>query len=326
MTKENIIKETKIVNMPKIDLDKILNKAKAQYGKDKSLAAKLSTGASISRAEKDSDFICWKDSPWEKLTGVKGLPYGRICQISGRSNSGKSTHAMQFMAEAQKQGVIVILWDSENKFSSFRFSKSFHSDPDKLLLTTSKMILEGADQVEKLVHAIKQDYPDAKILIVWDSIGGTLANNEEEDSLLEGKQLAAHAKENGQVVKAFVRLMEKYKNKEKNEESIAVLLINQVYAAIGGVGSVEKGGAAIEYFSSLILQLTRKSDIIKQKDGEKIKTGIITRAKVKKNHLNDQETVIAELELTITAGGIALSTEKKNKESKIDDESDEGDE
>lgn len=304
----------------KLDLNKLVDSVRSAYGKDKGKAAQVSTGNSISRPTEDEAFVCWKNSPWSELTGTPGIPFGRIVQIAGRPDSGKSTHAMQFMKLAQEQNILVILWDSENKFSPKRFDAKFGGDSSNLITITSKMILEGADEIEKVIAAAKDQDKDCKILIVWDSIGGALAKNEGEDSLGESKQMAAAAKENGQVMRAFVRLMEKYKNSETNTENICVLLINQVYANIGPTpGNKEAGGQKVEYFSSIILQLSRKSDLTKIKDGVKRKIGIVTRAKVKKNHLFDGEDSIAELDLVITAGGIDLLSKQKTKKDKSED-------
>lgn len=302
--------------LKKLNLDDIVAMAQGAYGKDKSLAAKISTGKSISRPKADDDFILWRDSPWSTLTGVPGLPFGYICQVAGKPDSGKSTMAAEFMKRAQDQGVIVILWDAENKFSAHRFDHHFKGNSQEILITTSKMILEGADQVEKLVHAIMAQNPDQRILLVWDSVGGTLAKNEGENSLMEGKQLASASKENGAAMKAFVRLMEQYKDRENNKERIAIFLINQLYANIGSVGSTEAGGVKVQYHSSIILQLSRKSDLNKISKGVKIKTGIVSRAKVKKNHLFDGEYSVAELDIVVGAGGISLLSEKKIKEPK----------
>lgn len=298
-----------------VDLSKLIEKARLAYGKDQSLAMQISTGSSISRPSKDTDFVCWANSPWQTLTGIRGIPFGRVVQIAGRPDSGKSTHAMQFMKLAQDQNVLVVLWDSERKFSAYRFDNYFGGDSNNMLIVNSNMILQGGDQVEKLVHAAMEDNPNRKILIVWDSVGGTLAQNEEENSLNNSKQMAASSKENGAVLRAFVRLMEKYKKRQSNEEMIAVLLINQSYANIGAPGQKESGGQKVEYFSSIILQLTRKEDLTKMQKGVKIKTGIVTRAKVKKNHLFDGEFSVAELDLTITAGGIGLLSDRKIKKS-----------
>jgi RecA/RadA recombinase len=299
----------------KLNLDTVVSKVRTGFGKDKSAAAKISTGASISRPEKDSDFILWDQpgSPWQLLTGTRGLIFGRITQIAGKSNSGKSSHAMQLMKLAQDQGVAVVLIDSENKFSKFRFENHFGGDASQLLITSSKMILEAGNHLEQMIHAIYEQNKKQKVLIVWDSLGGSLARNEGADTLDSSKQMAAASKENGSVMRAIVRLMEEYKDKENNDEMIACLLINQSYANIGAPGQVQSGGQKVEYYSSLIIQLTRRGDITKVKDGMKIKTGIETRAKVSKNHVSDSETSVSELQLVITAGGIRLLKDAKLK-------------
>jgi len=324
---KEVAKEIKAEKKPvklKLDLDKIVSKVQTGFGKDKSSAAQINTGASISRPNRDCDYILWehedktKKSPWESLTNTRGLIYGRVTVISGKPDSGKSTHAAKFMKLAQDQGAICVLVDTENKFSKIRFTKFFNGNADEILITTSKMILEGANHVEQFIHAIYEQNPKQKVLVIIDSVGGNLARNEDDEHTMDGgKQLAAAAKENAVFLRGMTRLMEKYKNKENNEEMIAVLLITQTYATIGIGPSVqkEKGGEAITYYASIIVQLSRKADLSKTKDNIKYKIGIETRARVKKNHLSDSEMSVAELPLIITAGGIELLSEKKVKSS-----------
>lgn len=307
---KNVVTET-----GKIDFEAILNSARASFiGKDKNLGLQITSGAHISRPTKDSDFVLYRATHWEKLTGIRGIPFGRVVQIAGRPDSGKSSHAMALMKEAQDQNVVVILWDTENKFSARRFDNFFGGNSATILFVPSRMIYQGGDQVEALVHAVMENVPNAKVLITWDSVGGALPMGEAEDkNFRDTTQMAQAAKENGKVVRGFVRLMETYKNQETNEERIAVLLINQSYSNIGAPGQKESGGQKVEYYSSLILQLTRKKDLTKVKKGVKHKIGIVTRAKVKKNHLFDGEDSVAELDLLVTAGGIRLASEAKLK-------------
>lgn len=322
-----ISKDTANVKKPniKFDLDEVIKEARTHFsGSDKGLGVQITTGAGISRPSKDSDFVCYPNSHWEQLTGIKGIPFGRVVQIAGRPDSGKSSHAMAFMKHAQDQGVLVILWDTEGKFSATRFDNFFHASSKDLAIVPSKMILQGGDQIEALIHSANKKYPGIKILVVWDSVGGTLAQNEDVKNFRDSKQMAAASKENGQVMRGIVRLMEQYKDKETNEETIGVLLINQTYANIGAPGQKESGGQKVEYFSSLILQLTRKKDLTKTKNKVKRKIGIVTRAKVRKNHLFDGEDSVAELDLLVTAGGIRLASEAKLKTEDGWDDSDDG--
>jgi RecA/RadA recombinase len=318
--------------LEKINLDKVLTTARDGFDKkkEKSLQLQMSKGSQIARPSKNTDFVIASCKHWQELTGQPGIPFGRITQIAGRPDSGKSTHAMMFMKDAQDQDYIVILWDSENKFSKGRFDRHFKGSSDDLLCVNSRVILEGGDMLLNLIDSCMLHYPEKKILVVWDSVGGTIASGASAKNLRDPNQMAMEAKENGRVCKALVAQMEDYKNKETGEEKIAVLLINQTYANIGAPGQKESGGQKVEYFSSLILQLTRKSDATKQKNGKDYKVGIVTRAKVKKNHLFDGEDSIAELQLLITAGGISLFEGKKKKGAKDESEgeivADEGDE
>src|SRR5690606_33110904 len=111
-------------------------------------------------------------------------------------------------------------------------------------------------------NTLKAKYPEIKILIVWDSVGASINSSEDSDDDEDfSKQPGITAKENAWAIRKFAKLAHKHRNKETGEESIAILLINQVYANIGSVGHTEKGGSEIAYLSSIILQLSRKSDL-----------------------------------------------------------------
>src|SRR5579864_5099925 len=108
--------------MPKINVKDIVSKAQSLYGKDKIAASMLGTGSVLRRPTKPEEFVLApKDHPWTQLTGLLGLPYDSVIQIAGAYDSGKSTIAGEFMASAQKQGIYVILGDSEKKFDKIRY-------------------------------------------------------------------------------------------------------------------------------------------------------------------------------------------------------------
>lgn len=327
-TKVETKSEAKVNTIPKlkVDISKVVSTVRAGFGKDKASALQIATGSSVTKPSKDSDFVVWRNSdgslsPWEALTGIRGIPFGMITSVEGKSNSGKSSTAMMFMKKAQEQGVLVILVDSENKFSKDRFDKLFGGNSDDILITTSKMILESGNHVEQIVHAVMEQNPNQKILVVIDSLGGLLPRNEGLEFHIDAsKQMAAAAKDNGSLLRRIVSLMEKYKNREINDEMIACLLINQTYAQINSPGQTGAGGAKVAYYSSIIVQLTRRNDLTKIKNGVKVKYGILSRAKVAKNHLHSAEITVSELPIIITAGDIILASEKKTKASEEGDE------
>jgi len=293
-----------------IDLDKIINRAKSSFEKkkDSALALQLVKGDKIPKPSKPHEFVWWSDSSWHLLTGVPGLPFGRICQVAGRPDSGKSTHAMQFMKLAQEQGYIVVLWDSEGKFDARRFDDHFGSSKD-LLVVTSRVILDGADLVCAYTDALMREYPDKKILVVWDSVGGSISKSSKTADLRDSKQLAEAAKENGQVLRHFVMKMEEYRDDKTLEERMAILLINQTYANIGSVGQKQSGGQKVEFHSSLIVELVRAGNLLKTRDKVQRRCGIKVKATCKKNHLMSSDDTIYKINLDITAGGITVNAQ-----------------
>jgi RecA/RadA recombinase len=303
------------VESGKIDINKLVKAAQESYSKKEAgLANQLSTGKTLVRPTEDKDFVLWSGGDhWYQLTHLKGIPFGRIIEISGKPDSGKSTHAMAFMKFAQDQGHLVVLWDAEKKFSPVRFDNKIGGCSDNLLVVNTNNILNGAKAVAHLVNSAKELNPDVKILIVWDSVGASVNSTEDQDDNEEySKQPGVTAKENAYTIRKFNKLINKYTSRETGEETVAVLVVNQTYANIGSVGQTEKGGGEIYYLSSVIVQLSRKGDLNRVKGGDKYKYGIVSRAKVKKNHLFDGDECIAELDLVVSADGIHLAKDVKN--------------
>lgn len=293
----------------KFDLNAIVTEVQKQYAKDEKSKAMITTGDTIRQEYTENDGIPLKPGhPIRELAGVPCLPYNKIIQISGPPDSGKSTSSGETMASAQKTNHIVILWDSEDKFDAQRFDNSFGGDSSEILLVKTNEILQGGEKIRKLVVAAKTKYPNAKIQIVWDSVGGSQsrgAADRELDSEKHG-QPGQDAKENGAVMKMFVGLINKY------PDSISILLINQVYSKIGfmQMGDAESGGKKIEFHSSLIIRLKRIKPLLKQDKGREVKYGILTRGTVTKNHLSQSETSLHKLDFKITAIGAEVSEDQ----------------
>lgn len=291
-----------------LDIASLVKDVRGRYGKDKAgLANDIVLGNDIRMPTEDTAYILSSEVEfWKPLVGVKGIPYGRIVQVSGKPDSGKSTTAMLFMKAAQDDGSLVILWDSEKKFDVKRYECKIGGDASQLVVSRNKLITEGVKQVAWYVKEAKEQNPDLKIFIVWDSVGSTLNSSQDDEDDEFSKQPGVTAKEVGFAITKLNSLIERYRNVKTGEDTIAVLCINQVYANIGSVGHKERGGGQLEYLSSVILQLSRKKDLTKIRNGQPVKYGILTRAKVKKNHLFSGEDCIAELDLVVTSTGISL--------------------
>lgn len=287
--------------MPKFSAADIAKKVQGLYRpKDKSRDI-IGTGRDLKRPCKPEDFVCApEDHIWRQLTGLLGLPYDIILQIAGAPDSGKSSIAGQFMAWAQAQGVYVILWDTEKKFDRQRFEKHFGGSADDLNIVYTTIIRKGAGAVFKYIRTIKEVDPDAKILIVHDSVGGSVSRARAEREMDDEKnsQPGSEAVENSEYMRHVVATMDKF------PASVAYLLINQMTQKIGPMpGRSRSGGEKISFHSSMILEMTRIQDLTKVVKGARKKFGIISRAKVAKNHLSMTDDSIYEMRVMVTAKG-----------------------
>lgn len=288
--------------MAKINPADIVASVQKLYAKDKRSQSIVSTGDKV-KAEYTVDDVVPAPAghPLIELTGLPGIPYNKLIEVAGEPDTGKSTFGDTLLAHAQKQGVQCIKWDSEDKFDANRFKEEYGGDPDSLFLIKTNETLRGGEMVRKFVTAIKTADATAKILINWDSVGGSQSRSHAERELDDEKhaQPGQDAKENAQVMKMIVALMNKY------PDSIAVYMANQVYAKIGFMqkGNASSGGKKVEFFSSLRIQLKRVKVLTKTVNKVKVKYGIINKATVLKNHLSQGKNSVYEMQFTITAAG-----------------------
>jgi RecA/RadA recombinase len=288
--------------MAKIDINQIVKNAQKLYGKDTQGAAMLGSGVLLRRPTKPEEFILAPEGhPWLELTGLLGLPYDSIIQIAGSYDSGKSTLAGEFMAAGQRQGVYVILGDSEKKFDKIRFEKHFGGDAAQLLVVQSTMIRKLAGGMLKYINTIKEADKSAKILLVHDSVGGSVsrARAEREIDADSSNQPGSEAVENSDYMKHIVATMDKYPG------SISLLLINQMTDKIGfgQKGQSRSGGHKISFHSSMIIEMKKIKTLTKVVKGVEVKTGIVTQAKIDKNHLSQTENSVNKMNIMVTAGG-----------------------
>lgn len=280
--------------------------------KDKNKAASISTGAEMTTPTDDSEFVVMPE--WfRELTGVKGIPFGFVVMVAGNADSGKTSATIEAMRCAQEQDVKIILVDTEKKTTKTRLEQ-WGVNPDQLARVQPQYLEEAYDGIDKWIEMIKADNEDNKILLVFDSVGHTPSIKEVETDVDDTLQLGLAAKVNK---RGFRRLQPRLKR-----DNIAVLLINQTYNNLGSPGRSNAGGKAMDYFSCMTYQTSRKAWIEGQVDGEKVRKGAECTWSLYKNHLLDNEHSVRKSGiLQITAEGIKLKGAKtKTAEVSEDDE------
>lgn len=294
--------------MTKVNVNKIVAEIRGLYKKDEKSTKIISTGSTVKTTYSETDVVpITNGHPLRELIGLPGIPYNKIIQVAGKPDCGKSTWGCELVVSAQKAGITVIYWDSEDKLDAARLT-AMGGKPEDMLLIKTNEILKGAEIARKYIIAVKEQVKDAKILFIWDSVGGSQSRSHAERELDSEKhaQPGQDAKENGSVMKVMVALINKY------PDSIAVYLANQTYAKIGFMahGDAASGGTKIEYHSSFIVMLKRVKVLTKVIKGVTTKYGILTKATATKNHLSQGKTSIHQLTFEVTADGSTISSDK----------------
>lgn len=204
---------------------------------------------------------------------TKGIPQGRVTGVAGPSGSGKSFISANCMREAQKDGSLILVIDSENALDDGFVEAVGVNTKDNYFYTGVSKISQVSSIVSEFVKSYKNDYgtdPNApKVLIVIDSLDMLLTDTEEVNYSKgdnKGDQ-GQRAKQTKAMLRTFVQ--------DIKEVNISIIVTTQVYAATAE--QIMKGegvwiiNGAVRYALSQIILCTRLK--LKDKD-TKIVNGI----------------------------------------------------
>lgn len=198
--------------------------------------------------------------------GIGGIPRGRVIEIYGPESSGKTTVALNIIAQAQKAGGEAAFIDAEHALDPV-YAEKLGVDVDNLLISQPDTGEQALDIADSLVRCGAID------VIVVDSVAALVPKAE-----IEGTMGDAH-------VGLLARLMSQALRKLTaitNRSGTAVIFINQLREKVGMVyGNPETttGGRALKFFSSVRIDV-RRGEVLK--NGTEV-IGVRTKAKVVKN-------------------------------------------
>jgi len=282
--------------MGKFDLTSIVSEVKKQFKGNDKLSKRIGVGSNLSQLE-EKDFITMPDW-WQQITGVPGLPFGKIVMLAGDSDSGKTSAAIQAMKAAQEQGVGIIYVETEGKTTE-QDLRNWNVDPSGVLLVQSTIAEEAFELLFSAWDSFKKQYPGERLLVVFDSIGNVVSQRDSEIDLTEqNSQPGGKGKINRLALSKMVA--------KRDEDNAAILMINYTYDNMGSPGKTNAGGKALNFFSSLTFQTSRKGWAEKQVAGKKVRIGAEVVWKLFKNHLNKGANHQKEVILRITAEGISV--------------------
>jgi len=198
--------------------------------------------------------------------GVGGVPRGRICEIFGPESSGKTTIALQIVAEAQKKGGIAAFIDVEHALDP-AYAKKLGVDVDNLLVSQPDW---GEQALEITSHLVSSGQID---VLVVDSVAALVPKSE-----LEGEMGDSHMGVQARLMSQALRKLTGAVSKSRT----CLIFINQIREKIGvmfGNPETTTGGRALKFYASIRLDIRRIAAI---KDGDVV-VGNRTKVKVVKN-------------------------------------------
>ena len=253
----------RVVENSSMDKNKALDAALSQIERAFGKGSIMKLGAS---AALEIESISTGSLGLDIALGIGGLPRGRVIEIYGPESSGKTTLALQTIAEAQKRGGICAFIDAEHALDP-GYARKLGVKVDDLLISqpdTGEQALEIADTLVR---------SGAVEVLVIDSVAALTPRAELEGEM--GDQLpGAQARLMSQALRKLTGSISK--------TNCMVIFINQIRMKIGvmfGSPETTSGGNALKFYASVRLDIRRIGAI---KDRDEV-VGNQTRVKVVKN-------------------------------------------
>src|SRR6266851_3523968 len=198
--------------------------------------------------------------------GVGGVPRGRVVEIFGPESSGKTTLALQVIAEAQKLGGMAAFVDAEHALDA-AYAQKLGVDIENLLVSQPDNGEQALEIVEVLIRSGGVD------VVVVDSVAALVPKAEIEGEMGDA-QMGLQARLMSQALRKLTGVVSKSKT--------CLVFINQLREKIGvmfGNPETTTGGRALKFYASVRVDIRRIASI---KDGDVV-VGGRTRVKVVKN-------------------------------------------
>ena len=198
--------------------------------------------------------------------GVGGLPRGRVIEIFGPESSGKTTLALQAIAQAQKLGGVAAFIDAEHALDA-QYAQKLGVDLDNLLVSQPDNGEQALEITEVLIRSNGVD------VVVVDSVAALVPRAEIEGEMGEA-QMGLQARLMSQALRKLTGVV--------SQSTTCLIFINQLREKIGvmfGNPETTTGGRALKFYASVRVDIRRIGAI---KDGETV-VGGRTRVKVVKN-------------------------------------------
>lgn len=203
--------------------------------------------------------------------GIGGLPRGRIVEMYGEESSGKTTFALNVVAEAQKIGGTCAFIDAEHALDP-SYAKKLGVNIDDLLISQPDNGEQALEIADTLIRSGGVD------VLVIDSVAALVPKSELEGDM-EKNSIGLQARLMSQALRKITGSISKSK--------CIVIFINQTRQKVGAmafhgvVPQVTTGGVALKFYASIRMEIKKVRQIMK----DTIAVGFETRVKIVKNKM-----------------------------------------
>ena len=246
------------------DKTKALDNALHQIEKDFGKGSIWKLGEASSRL--NVEYIPTGSIGLDIALGIGGVPRGRVVEIFGPESSGKTTVALQIIAQAQKAGGIAAFIDAEHALDPL-YARKLGVDIDNLLISQPDYGEQALDIADALVRSGAID------VIVIDSVAALVPKAEIEGDMGDS-HMGLHARLMSQALRKLTGIISKSKT--------TAIFINQIREKVGvmfGNPETTTGGRALKFYASIRLDVRRIEGI----KVDNVVIGNRTRVKVVKN-------------------------------------------
>lgn len=257
---EEMEKEAKAHSQQAAALNNALTQVEKSFGK----GAVMRLG---DRPQGDVKVISTGSLPLDLALGVGGLPRGRVIEIYGPESSGKTTLALEAIANAQKEGGQAAFIDAEHAIDP-EYAKNLGVDIDSLVVAQPDSGEQALDIADMLIRSGALD------VVVIDSVAALVPKAEIDGDMGES-HVGLQARLMSQALRKLTSVLDK--------TGTTAIFINQLREKIGvmfGNPETTTGGNALKYYSSVRLDI-RRIETLKNSSGNPV--GNRVRVKVAKN-------------------------------------------
>ena len=187
----------------------------------------------------------------------KGIPSGRIIGFSGPTSCGKTYIINKILANAQKEGRYVVIFDTENAVDA-QSATNMGMDPSKVKYCPVETVEQCRNQVSQFLDSVIEKKLKSQFIISIDSLGNLVSTKEMADVTAGKEAMDMGARAKG--LKSMLRVL----THKAAKADVPIVFSNHIYTnpteMFPGVVKQQSGGSGPLYMSSVLVQMAVKNE------------------------------------------------------------------